>query len=48
MGNEHIGIKDSLIKKSDYLVSIPLQNNMNSINVSVSCGILIYFLKKTF
>ncbi|HXN54388.1 MAG TPA: 23S rRNA (guanosine(2251)-2'-O)-methyltransferase RlmB [Mycoplasmatales bacterium] len=44
-GNEHDGIKKKLVKISDQLVSIPLYNEMNSLNVSVSCGIVIHNLK---
>lgn len=40
-GNEHEGIKKRIIKKSDLLISIPLENQMNSLNVSVSFGIVI-------
>lgn len=40
-GNEHEGIKKRIIKKSDQLISIPLENNMNSLNISVSCGVII-------
>ena len=40
-GNEHTGIKSSLIKKSDYSLYIPMSNNITSLNVSVSCGIIL-------
>ncbi|CAH1756738.1 9104_t:CDS:1 [Entrophospora sp. SA101] len=40
-GNEHEGIKKSLIKKSDYSLYIPMSNNIGSLNVSVSCGIFL-------
>jgi 23S rRNA (guanosine2251-2'-O)-methyltransferase len=40
LGNEHDGIKKNLIKRSDSCVYIPMSNNMNSLNVSVSCGII--------
>lgn len=40
-GNEHEGIKKRIIKKSDQLISIPLENDMNSLNISVSCGVII-------
>lgn len=45
-GNEHEGIKKRIIKKSDQLISIPLENNMNSLNISVSCGIIISSINK--
>jgi len=40
-GNEGEGIKKSLIKKSDYSLYIPMSNNIGSLNVSVSCGIIL-------
>ena len=40
-GNEHEGIKKNLIKKSDYSLYIPMSNNIGSLNVSVSCGIIL-------
>jgi 23S rRNA (guanosine2251-2'-O)-methyltransferase len=41
LGNEHEGIKKSLIKKSDYSLYIPMKNDIGSLNVSVSCGIIL-------
>ena len=40
-GNEHEGIRQSLIKKSDCSLYIPMNNNIKSLNVSVSCGIIL-------
>jgi 23S rRNA (guanosine2251-2'-O)-methyltransferase len=40
-GNEHEGIRPSLVKKSDYSVYIPMNNNITSLNVSVSGGIIL-------
>jgi 23S rRNA (guanosine2251-2'-O)-methyltransferase len=40
-GNEHEGVRKSLIKKSDYSLYIPMSNNIGSLNVSVSCGIIL-------
>ena len=40
-GNEHEGIRPSLVKKSDYSVYIPMNNNITSLNVSVGCGIIL-------
>lgn len=40
-GNEHEGIRSNLIKKSDYSLYIPMNNNITSLNVSVSCGIIL-------
>ncbi|RHZ35617.1 23S rRNA (guanosine(2251)-2'-O)-methyltransferase RlmB [endosymbiont GvMRE of Glomus versiforme] len=40
-GNEHEGIRKSLINKSDYSLYIPMSNNIGSLNVSVSSGIIL-------
>ncbi|CAG8453622.1 10955_t:CDS:2 [Ambispora leptoticha] len=40
-GNEHEGIRPSLVKKSDYSIYIPMSNNIGSLNVSVSCGVIL-------
>ncbi|CAH1759189.1 9994_t:CDS:1 [Entrophospora sp. SA101] len=40
-GNEHQGIKQKIIQKSDNTLYIPMSNNISSLNVSVSCGIIL-------
>jgi 23S rRNA (guanosine2251-2'-O)-methyltransferase len=40
-GNEHEGVRKSLIKKSDHSLYISMNNNIGSLNVSVSCGIIL-------
>jgi 23S rRNA (guanosine2251-2'-O)-methyltransferase len=40
-GNEHEGIRSSLIKKSNHSLTIPLRNQITSLNVAVSCGIIL-------
>ena len=45
IGNEANGVSDELKEKADYTVSIPMQNGMESLNASVSAGILMYLLK---
>ena len=42
IGNEGKGVSDLVIKSSDYVVSIPLAENVDSLNASVAAGILIY------
>lgn len=42
LGNENRGVRRILIEKSDYHVRIPLSNKIESLNVSVACGILLY------
>jgi TrmH family RNA methyltransferase len=45
IGNEGQGVDDNLLKLSDKVVSIPMQSNVESLNASVSAGILMYLLK---
>lgn len=42
VGNEGNGISDKIRTLADEVVSIPMQNNVESLNVSVSAGILMY------
>lgn len=42
MGNEEKGISSSLIKMADELISIPVKGNIESLNVSVAAGIILY------
>ncbi len=46
MGAEHAGVSKTLLKQSDFVVKIPMFNEFNSLNVSVSTGILIYEIVK--
>jgi 23S rRNA (guanosine2251-2'-O)-methyltransferase len=41
IGSEGLGIKNSLYKKSDVIFGIPQQGNIDSLNVSVSAGIIL-------
>jgi len=41
MGSEGKGIRPLVRKKCDYLVSIPMKGEINSLNVSVAAGIII-------
>lgn len=41
-GGEHTGIPPYLAKRCDTLVRIPLDPRVESLNVSVACGILLY------
>ncbi len=45
LGNESEGLSTKLKKKLDLKVSISMENNFDSLNVSVAAGILIYELK---
>ena len=42
VGNEGEGISNLIAKNCDFNVKIPLKNNVESLNVSVATGILIY------
>ncbi|GAB6189911.1 23S rRNA (guanosine(2251)-2'-O)-methyltransferase RlmB [Marinitoga arctica] len=42
MGNEGSGIRENVKSKCDALISIPMANNVESLNVSVSAGILLF------
>lgn len=45
IGNEANGIEEDILKIADYKVSIPMKNNTESLNASVSFGILAYVLQ---
>ena len=45
VGNEENGISPLVIKNSDFNVIIPMYGNMQSLNVSVATGILLYHIK---
>lgn len=42
IGSEGIGISSAVKKNSDVIVAIPMSGKINSLNASVSAGILIY------
>jgi 23S rRNA (guanosine2251-2'-O)-methyltransferase len=42
MGSEDEGISFELIRNSDYLTKIPMNGQIESLNVSVSAGIILY------
>ncbi len=42
MGAEDKGISSELIKQSDIKAKLPLLGNIESLNVSVACGVLLY------
>ena len=44
LGNEAHGISEEVIKQSDIFVKIPIQN-IDSLNVSIAGGILMYYLR---
>ncbi|MDE7095128.1 MAG: 23S rRNA (guanosine(2251)-2'-O)-methyltransferase RlmB, partial [Anaeroplasmataceae bacterium] len=46
IGSEGFGMSRTLVKQADYLLSIPMVGHVNSLNASVSAGIILYALKK--
>lgn len=46
VGSEGFGMSKTLVKMVDYLVSIPMTGHVNSLNASVSAGIILYELRK--
>jgi 23S rRNA (guanosine2251-2'-O)-methyltransferase len=47
MGAEHAGVSKSLLKASDFIVKIPMQNSFNSLNVSNAlCAIIFETLRQ--
>ncbi|MBS7563349.1 23S rRNA (guanosine(2251)-2'-O)-methyltransferase RlmB [Mucilaginibacter sp. Bleaf8] len=42
MGSEEDGIRNELIRTADYLAKIPMYGEIESLNVSVSAGIILY------
>ena len=42
MGNEQNGLSDKLINNCDQLIKIPMLGKSDSLNLSVSTGILLY------
>ncbi|MCX7677663.1 MAG: 23S rRNA (guanosine(2251)-2'-O)-methyltransferase RlmB [Spirochaetes bacterium] len=46
IGSEGVGIRQSVVKKCDMVVGIPLKGKIGSLNASVAAGILLYQLLK--
>lgn len=44
IGNEQKGVSQLLLKNSDFLVKIPMINPIDSLNVSVATGILLFHI----
>ena len=42
IGNENKGVSELVKKSSDYIVSIPISQKIDSLNASVAAGIIIY------
>lgn len=46
IGSEGFGMSKTLLKQTDYVISIPMVGHVNSLNASVSTGIILYALKR--
>jgi 23S rRNA (guanosine2251-2'-O)-methyltransferase len=46
MGSEGKGIRPLVKKKCDFLVSVPMRGKIDSLNVSVAAGIILYEMSK--
>jgi 23S rRNA (guanosine2251-2'-O)-methyltransferase len=42
MGSEHKGITPAILKNSDNKAKLPLLGDIESLNVSVACGVALY------
>ena len=48
VGNEGSGIDSSLLKKTDNILSLPMQNGIESVNVAVAASVFVYeFYRQT-
>ncbi len=48
MGSEGTGMRPLIRKKCDFLLSIPTKGKIDSLNVSVAAGIILYEILRTF
>ncbi len=46
IGSEGNGLSSTVKDRADFTVKIPMESQMESLNAGVSCGILMYILKK--
>lgn len=46
VGNEGEGIRHGLREACDYLAAIPMSDEMESLNVSVACGIMLFEVRR--
>ena len=48
MGNEVKGVQQEVVSNSDYCIEIPQFGTKHSLNISVSCGVVLWDLFKKF
>lgn len=46
MGSEGKGVSSNILKNADFIVKLPMFGRVNSLNVSVATGIMLYEVKK--
>ncbi len=46
VGSEGQGVRPLLLKKCDFILKIPMFGQVNSLNVSVACGVVLYELRR--
>ena len=46
MGSEDKGIQKGLLKMADHTVKLPMSDQMDSLNVSVACGVMLYEIQR--
>lgn len=46
MGNEGMGLSSQTVRNCDYVVKIPMQNGVDSLNVAVAAGIAMWEIRK--
>ena len=42
IGSEGKGVRPSILEKCDGVISLPLKGQVNSLNASVACGIVVF------
>lgn len=45
IGSEGFGMTKTLVKSSDYIMKLPMTGHVNSLNASVSAGLIMYLFK---
>jgi 23S rRNA (guanosine2251-2'-O)-methyltransferase len=45
LGEEHKGISHNILRMADYKVYIPINDEIGSLNVSVSAGIILHYFR---
>ena len=48
MGSEGKGIRPLISKKCDFSISIPMKGKIDSLNVSVAAGIILYEISRVW